>query len=428
MSKNPHGYYRIDFVRSVASGWAAHAEAVEVMYEGRKIARVVPKGRDEKLVAQVPAARAFELVLPRRFPALDVVAEKLRFVAVRERIRRNLTPTDGFRAVMTDRARQELDSKAPTTGKPGGGSYPLRVPNPDPTEFSPIYLPVGFSADPAILGYDGMMFLAGGSNSLLDQYAMPGPKAARLAVQWEELIRSRAERCEELGVQYIQTILPEKLSVLRAWAPMQIDGPTPLYRRVNRRVAREPWWVNSYPLLDNMKAKQRAFFKTDTHLSPIGTRRVAANLFAPIDNGLRGHVNRVKLSSTLARRGDLGKYFGTQPFYERFPIAVDADFGDAARGVDRTGYGAAENGRHRGLWFDFENSAAPSSRSVLVFGSSSFGPGDYSEHLGWWAKHLFSRYKMRWQSEFDWELIERERPDVVIGQTIERFMPEVPTS
>lgn len=33
---------------------------------------------------------------------------------------------------------------------------------------------------------------------------------------------------------------------------------------------------------------------------------------------------------------------------------------------------------------------------------------------------------MRWQSEFDWEEIERVRPDVVVGQTIERFMPKVP--
>lgn len=422
----PYGFFRIDFAQATASGWAAHADRVELIHDGKKLAEVTPSSTDAKLQEAVPEAVPFELALPQRFPALAIVSEKVRLVAVSGRRRTILSPTDGFRVVCADRARQELDAKASAQTGGGGTEHPQRVSHPRPEHYSSVQLPVGYSAGPAVMGYDGVMFLTGGSNSLMEQYRMPREQAEELAEQWVALLRRRAERCADLGIQYVQTILPEKLSILRELAPAPVNGPTPLFPAVAGRLRGESWWVNVRPPLEQVKPKRTAFFATDTHLSPLGTQKVAANLFAAVEPSLRGVVNSVPMSTTLARRGDLGKYFGTLPFYEQVPFAVDQDFLPHGDGLERAERGEAGADRHRGLWFDFANSTAPSSKSVMVFGSSSFGPGDHSEHLGWWAKHLFSEFRMRWQSVFDWEEIERVRPDVVIGQTIERFMPEVP--
>lgn len=424
----PYGYYRIDFARGIASGWAAHADHVELIHDGKTLASVTPDGVDDRLQKAVPAAVPFQLQLPRRFAALAFLSEKVRLVAVSGPRRTILSPTDGFRTVCADRARKEIDAKAAAQGTSGGSEHPLRVPQPRAEDYSPVHLPVGYSADPAVMGYDGVMFLIGGSNSLLEQYRMPRDQVDELVEQWVELLRRRAARCAELGIQYVQTILPEKLTVLRELAPVPVHDATPVFRGVMRRLRDEPWCVNVRPRLEQTKPKRTAFFATDTHLSPLGTQRVAAPLFGAVDAELRRTVDRVPMSGTLARRGDLGKYFSTLPFYEQFALAWDSDFAPHSEGVTLTGSGGdGSSSQHRGLWFDFENSTAPSSKSVMVFGSSSFGPGEHSEHLGWWAKHLFSSYRMRWQSEFDWEQIERVRPDVVIGQTIERFMPKVPT-
>lgn len=422
----PYGFFRIDFAGATASGWAAHAERVELVHDGRTLMTITPEGVDARLQQAVPDAVPFELHLPRRFPALDVVSEKVRLVAVSGRRRTTLKPTDGFRMVCADKARQELDNKATAQTGTGGTEHPQRVAHPRPENFSAVHLPVGYSAEPAVMGYDGIMFLTGGSNSLLEQYRMPREQAEELAAQWVELFRRRAERCAELGIQYVQTVLPEKLSVLRESAPVPVGGATPVFRAVMQRLRGERWWINVRPPLEQMKPRRTAFFSTDTHLSPLGTQKVAANLFAAVEPRLRGTVNRVPMSTTLARRGDLAKYFGTLPLYEQVPSAEDRDFQPYGEGITRRAHGAAGAGQHRGLWFDFENSTAPSDKNVMVFGSSSFGAGDHSEHLGWWAKHLFSEFRMRWQAEFDWEHIEQVRPEVVIGQTIERFMPEVP--
>lgn len=425
-TEKPYGYFRIDFAQATASGWAAHADRVELIHDGKKLAEVTPSGTDAKLEEAVPEAVPFELPLPQRFPALAVVSEKVRLVAVSGRRRTSLSPTDGFRVVCADKARQELDAKAAATTGAGGSEHPQRVSYPRPEHYSSVQLPVGYSAGPAVMGYDGVMFLTGGSNSLMEQYRMPREQAEELAEQWAALFRQRAERCAELGAQYVQTILPEKLTVLRELAPVQVSDATPIFRAIVRRLRDEPWWINVRPALERTKPKRTAFFATDTHLSSLGTQKVAANLFAAVEPSLRGVVNSVPMSTTQARRGDLGKYFGPLPFYEQVPIAVDRDFHPHGAGVGRPVPGDIEPGRHNGLWFDFHNSTASSAKNVMVFGSSSFGPGDDSEHLGWWAKHLFSEFRMRWQSEVDWQEVERVRPDVVIAQTIERFMPRVP--
>lgn len=432
----PYGYYRIDFARGLASGWAAHADRVELIRDGKTLASVTPEGTDSRLQKAVPSAVPFELPLPRRFTALDFVSKKVRLVAVSGprwrfmpgRRRSILKPTDGFRVVCVDKARQELDKKAIAHRGSGGVDHPERVFHAQPENYSSVHLPVGYSADPAVMGFDGVMFLTGGSNSLLEQYRMPNDQAEDLAEEWVRLLQGRAERCAELGIQYVQTILPEKLTVLPELAPVQVNDATPIFRAVVRRLRRESWWVNVLPSLERVIPKRASFFALDTHLSPLGTQTVAEELFSAVEPRLRDVVRGVPMSATGARRGDLGKYFSTLPFYEQFALAMDSDFAPHGEGVTLTGSGGdGSSSQHQGLWFDFQNSTAPSSKSVMVFGSSSFGLGDHSERLGWWAKHLFSSYRMRWQSEFDWEQIERIRPDVVIGQTIERFMPKVPT-
>lgn len=430
----PYGYFRIDFARGVASGWAAHADHVELIHDGKTLMTVAPDGADARLQKAVPEAVPFELQLPHRFTALDFASEKVRLVAVSGRRwrfmpgrrRSILNPTDGFRVVCVDKARQELDNKAVARRGSGGVDHPQRVFHARPENYSSVHLPVGYSADPAVMGSGGVMFLTGGSNSLLEQYRMPRDQAEDLAEEWVRLLHGRAERCAELGIQYVQTILPEKLTVLPELAPVQVNDATPIFRAVVQRLRRESWWVNVLPSLERMVPKRASFFALDTHLSPLGTQTVAEELFGAVEPRLRGVVRGVPMSTTGARRGDLGKYFGSLPFYEQYMLAEEHDLHPYGEGVSQTANGDAGADQHEGLWFDFASTTAPSTKSVMTFGSSSFGTGDHSERLGWWAKHLFAEYRMRWQSEFDWEQIERVRPDVVIGQTIERFMPKVP--
>ncbi|MFJ2542611.1 hypothetical protein [Microbacterium sp. NPDC087589] len=62
---------------------------------------------------------------------------------------------------------------------------------------------------------------------------------------------------------------------------------------------------------------------------------------------------------------------------------------------------------------------------MLTFGNSFFETGDFAGYLSWWGKHLFREFHFHWGPDFDWDLVDELKPDVVIGQTVERFLNKV---
>jgi hypothetical protein len=71
--------------------------------------------------------------------------------------------------------------------------------------------------------------------------------------------------------------------------------------------------------------------------------------------------------------------------------------------------------------------AAPIQMKVLVFGNSFFERGGDSTSLSWWFARIFSEFHFIWSPEMSPEEIEFLKPDLVVGQTIERFMRVVPS-
>lgn len=87
-----------------------------------------------------------------------------------------------------------------------------------------------------------------------------------------------------------------------------------------------------------------------------------------------------------------------------------------------------EQGRHIGIMRKWKNKNAPFKYKVIAFGNSFFERGTESTGLSWWFSRLFSEFHFHWNPECDWQLIDSEKPDVVICQTIERFLPRLPKS
>ena len=63
---------------------------------------------------------------------------------------------------------------------------------------------------------------------------------------------------------------------------------------------------------------------------------------------------------------------------------------------------------------------------MVAFGNSFFGAGEAPTTLGWWASRAFRAFLFHWSSEIDYAVVATQRPDVVICQTNERFLPAVP--
>ncbi|WP_404311775.1 hypothetical protein LG314_10535 [Agrococcus terreus] len=290
--------------------------------------------------------------------------------------------------------------------------------------WSPIRLPVGFARGPMVVGRDGTLLLAEGSNGLRGQYegrfAEPGATVDGLADRWRQLLEGRAARADRSGVELRQLIIPEKLSVLRALAPFDLAGPTPLLSAVEAHLEARRWYVPTTRLLEQLSPDD-AFIPTDTHLAPRGAQAVAVASLAGSD--AEDALAAVPMGRWDAMRGDLAAHLSPHPFGSlvRAPRseAVEA-FSSGLRVIERH-IPAAHHERR----YEFENETALTDRTALVFGNSFANAGDHAGHLTWWWARAFRRTVVRWSSDVDWDLVDQVRPHVVIAQTVERFLPRV---
>ena len=142
-----------------------------------------------------------------------------------------------------------------------------------PDGMSAVLLPAGLqSADgSAVIGLRGQLFLTGGSNALLAQYQAAVDEALISQVdRWAGLFAERQERCEERGMRYLQTVLPEKLTALRADAPLHIDGPSTLFRELENRLRGEAFYISGTEPFEPWSGEDDPFLMADTHLSATG--------------------------------------------------------------------------------------------------------------------------------------------------------------
>lgn len=85
-----------------------------------------------------------------------------------------------------------------------------------------------------------------------------------------------------------------------------------------------------------------------------------------------------------------------------------------------------DSGRQTGTTVVWINDSAIIDASVIVFGNSFFGTGESEEGISYWFAHAFREFHFIWSGEADWDYVSKQKPDIVICQTIERFMAGTP--
>ena len=237
----------------------------------------------------------------------------------------------------------------------------------------------------------------------------------------------RAAGCEARGITYLQTLTRKKSTALRHLAPTPITAPTPLLGRLHESLLEESFYLDGLELWEKWDDPgDDPYFEPDTHFSPAGAKHFFLRLVEALGAGGQSEVAEVELDAIRVRRGDLSDRFGL-PIYARSLGAEPRGHGDAGPGASRSST-ASPRPPCGGSRYAFRNSAAPIDRKVLVFGNSFFQNGDFAHHLSWWAKHFFADFTFIWEPDVDWALVDELAPDVVVGQTIERFLPRVATT
>ena len=267
----------------------------------------------------------------------------------------------------------------------------------------------------ALQGADGWLFLRNDKNNVLGQHLGQVRLGVRRRRAWARLLARRMALMDELGATWLCVIAPDKEGVYRELLPA---GMTPAARRPVHEILAEAERLSApvfYPL-DRLREAKRVgqpYYQTDTHWNQFGAHAayvliveelVARGIDVPL---VAAEDVRWIAEETL---GDLGRKLRPQ----RGGRSVRAEL---TLHTSRLVFDNRIANHGRKLVFEADDQDRP---DCVAFGES------YANHLLLFLKESFRRLTFIHTSMVDRELLERERPEVVLTMPLERFMIQVP--
>ncbi len=283
-------------------------------------------------------------------------------------------------------------------------------------------------------GLDGWLFLSGGPNNPMDYYTGKKVFDDSLVAAWHALLKTRYTRLQRSGIQYLHLFVPNKLTLYPEFTTVDINcaAGTPIraFMRSMKKVADSPYSaciLDPTPYLSKQKLKYDLFYKTDTHWNAYGCYCAYQLICSALG---------VKQNTSLLTRNfsegpclfDLGGKMNPprKETIRNFHFIKDSVRVFANELVIYKEKNRLENegGLHVGSNVVYRNDKAENEQKVVLFGDS-FSEYRTSLLTGMLAE-TFSELHFVWSSAVDYDYIETHKPDIVITQLVERFMPIVP--
>ena len=272
----------------------------------------------------------------------------------------------------------------------------------------------------AVVGHDGWLFLVGGSNDLLGQYRREDDDIARhkqAAAGWIDLHRHRVARYVRPNRRFIQMMVPEKTSVLSEKLPFPIEVPTYCMGKIERTLADDPNYLSVASLIPSI-GSERFYRRTDTHPSAEGNLAIIRGIARRL--GVLEVVDDLEIRFDAARVevGDLAERFFGVPILENLAHPTSRQL-EPLQPVVKSSFGSSRRTQSGTFW---RTPNAPLDLRLVVFGNSVFEHGQSPLNLSWWCVRLFREFYFFWLPETLPDTVEEIGADVVIAQTVERFL------
>ncbi|AXM99973.1 MULTISPECIES: hypothetical protein [Acetobacter] len=291
---------------------------------------------------------------------------------------------------------------------------------------SPFYIKVG-TTSPDLrceVGTNGHLFLTGGSNNVLDIYERKynSNEIAQTSEKWVNLFKERLDFCHDVGARFIEVIIPDKLSVLREQYDGMGSAPSPLLSMLELKIAENnlsDHYVSGLQAIEKISFTN-AFRKIDTHFYPMGAHAVFKDICRKISPSYNVPA---QFNIDYITTGDIGKRFFGQDLYE---ICTQSPHPIFHNGREILEHIAPPPGKFTGGHTIFKNDKAPFIKKVIGFGNSFMNGHVSQSSLGYWFSTFFQEFHLIIQSDIDKNYVRNINPDIVIGQTVERFLEFVP--
>ena len=336
------------------------------------------------------------------------------------------------------------DFRAREIERAGQGAGPTAPVPRSIEELGPILLPIGLSSpnSAAILGKDGYLFAYRGPFDVVGQYAVADSEMIEIdADAWCDLFESRRAVLGGRNIAYMQSIQPEKATILAALAPPGFANITPRLGLIEARLADQNRSSDAAGYYRSLIAPLRScheggispYLRLSDGYRVLGAQLSFYQLLAGIAVNMPDRFAEFDEISALCRTvvgntgtqiigGDLAYQFMV-PMYEAEAIP---DFGAVAS------YDVQPAAREQldadVTYRRWHNPEAPSRLKVMLVGSTCFGDGELARSTSWWFKSMFAEVALVESDDLPFDIVDRDGPDIVLCQTLERKLARIPKS
>lgn len=247
---------------------------------------------------------------------------------------------------------------------------------------------------------------------------------------WKNLIRRRREQCADRNIQFHQVIVPDKITVLRDFAPFTVSGPTHVLRLLTTVLRHDPAYIDLLSVFENWNSHLSPWRKADTHPSPVTMKELTSRILLSLgyDNLF---LSATKFTERSYHEGDLGRRFFDVPVWDeniepRALAGVQTSEIEQRQLREEFSKTATIN-RRNGVYFEYINPNPIINKKLMIFGTSTSNYGAHPNQLSWWFKQIFAEYHFIWQTDIEYDIVDHVNLDIVIAQTVERYLARMPS-
>lgn len=276
---------------------------------------------------------------------------------------------------------------------------------------------LGVSPSTAVLkGDHGFFFYA--DDQAMEDYASDDPLTPEALANWREALVRARRWLDARGIAFVFVIPPDKHFVYAEDMPATIQRVGAMSRtdQMYGGLSDLGFLVDVRPALYAAKARERLYFKTDTHWNDRG----AWVAYAAIVSAARAQVpaippawRRDDFDPTVRvmEAGDLAGMMGLRRVLREEDLSLSPKRPRLAQVVDPPGAKPSdEEGR---LITEIPGSRLP---RAVIFRDS------FTSRLAPFLSEHFSRAVYLWQNDFDAQVVEQEKPDIVIQEIVGRHL------
>jgi hypothetical protein len=274
----------------------------------------------------------------------------------------------------------------------------------------------------AIAGKSGWFFINSGTN-YLTEYHTGAKRLPLLKVdQWEQLLTQRIQWHEARKIAYQHIFVPNKIAVYPEYHPHSLDiqGDRPI-----QQLQEKCHQLFTYPLelFTQHKEQYQLYEKQDSHWSFWGCYLAYELLCQKLGISLNPDLIKGSMVATQVK-GDLGAKFGLKYTTLQKKLTLNSQVIYDNQVI---------NHAHQGSVRVLQNDRIAHGK-MIIFGDSFCNPGipDYSDkkrviaRLSTLFAETLNEVHFVWSPWIDYDYIEREQPDFVLSEMVERFLVRVP--